>query len=58
MHGEKWEIHTPISSHAEEGGAAPPGQQPMWGEKEAQKLRNGILLVGSFPPHWPALLAR
>jgi hypothetical protein len=30
----------------------------MWGEKEAQELRNGILLVGSFPPHWPALLAR
>ena len=30
----------------------------MWGEKEAQELRNGNLLVGSFPPHWPALLAR
>ena len=33
------------------GGAAPPGQQPMWGEKDAQELRNGIHLAGSFPPH-------
>jgi hypothetical protein len=30
----------------------------MRGEKEAQELRNGIHLAPSFPPHWPALLAR
>ena len=47
-----------IRQSTPQGGAAPPGQQPMWGEKEAQELRNGILVVGSFPPHWPALLAR
>ena len=30
----------------------------MKGEREAQEPRNGIHLAPSFPPHWPALLAR
>jgi hypothetical protein len=34
------------------------GSTPMRGEREAQELRNGIHLAPSFPPHWPALLAR
>ena len=34
------------------GSAAPPGQQPMEGERGFQELRNGIRLGGSFSPHW------
>ena len=34
------------------GSAAPPGQQPMGGERGAQDLRNGVRLGAAFPPHW------
>jgi hypothetical protein len=40
------------------GSAAPPGQQPMRGEREAQEERIGIRLDTSFSPHWHALSAR
>jgi hypothetical protein len=40
------------------GGAAPPGQQSMRGERGVEEERNGIRLGGSFSFHWRALSAR
>ena len=37
------------------GGAAPPGQQSMWGEKGVLGEWNGFGLGGSFTFHWRAL---
>ena len=40
------------------GGAAPPGQQSMRGERGVQEERNGFGLGCSFTLHWHALSAR
>ena len=40
------------------GGAAPPGQQSMWGERGVLGERDGFGLGCSFSFHWRALSAR